>query len=63
MNNKTVYRLQIQTPEGGWFYVKERKEGFTYSIYPTDALDESHLERLIKLYPESKFKVIHERGL
>lgn len=63
MKKETVYRLQIQTPEGGWFYVKERKEGFTYSIYPKDALDQTHLERLSKLYPQSKFKVIHERGV
>ena len=53
-------KIQVQTPEGGWFYVKERKEGLTYSIYPTDALNEDHLERLIALHPELKFKVVNK---
>lgn len=55
---KRNFKLQIQTPAGDWFYVKERKEGFTYSIIPTDALNQDHLERLSKAYPQSKFRVV-----
>jgi hypothetical protein len=52
------FKMQVQTPEGGWFYVKQRPEGLTYSIYSTDALNETHFERLVKEYPNLKFRVI-----
>ena len=52
------WKVQIQTPEGGWFYVYQRPEGLTYGIYPTDALNETHFERLVKAYPDSQFRVV-----
>lgn len=50
--------IQVQTKEGGWFYVKSRHGVFTYSIYSTDALGPENLENLKKLYPLLNFRIV-----
>lgn len=50
--------LQVQTQEGGWFYVKDRPEGFTYSIYSTNAIEASRFEEIQQQYPHLNFRVV-----
>lgn len=51
-------KIQIQTPQGGWFYVKNSDGGLVWSIYDTNALEgEENLIKCREAYPLLNFRM------
>lgn len=51
-------KIQIQTPQGGWFYVKNSQGGLVWGIYDIDTLEgEENLAKCREAYPTLNFRL------